>query len=156
MNFPAIHLRVVFLVPLLVVAAQVQAQDARSPLTRQAVQAELMRAQRAGELLAAGEAGATLKAAPPATTAASTIEVRGRLQRDAQRGAFLAAGERGQLVDDGVGWVGVGKERQQVIAEFFEALRSGDLMVAGELGLTRRELAPMAYPAPPTRVASIQ
>ena len=156
MNRPAINLKVVLLVPALVVAGHVQAQDARSSLTREAVQAEFTRAQRAGELLSAGEAGATLKAAEPATTAASTIEVRGRLPRDVQRGALLAAGERGQIVDDSAGWVGVIKERLQVIAEFFEALRTGDVMVAGEAGITRRELAPMAYPAQATRVASIQ
>jgi hypothetical protein len=152
--FPAINLRIMFLVPALVAGAQVHAQDTRSPLTRQQVQAEFFQAQRAGELLAAGESGMTQKSAEPAAAAGATIEVRGARPRDAQRGVSIAAGERGQLFDDGAGWV---KERLQVIAEFMEALRTGDVMVAGELGMTRRELSPMAYPAArPATIASIQ
>ncbi len=155
MSFPTITLRAMLLVPALVAVAPVQAQD-RFPLTREAVQAEFIRAQRAGELLAAGESAMPRKSTESATTVASTIEVRGRLPRDAQRGTLIAAGERGQLVDDSAGWVGVMKERLQVIAEFFGALRTGDVLVAGELGATRRELAPMAYPARSTTIASIQ
>lgn len=156
MGFKAINLRVMVLVPALVAGAQVQAQDARSPLTREAVQAEFIRAQRAGELLAAGEGGMTQKSAEAATTAASIIEVRGSLPRDVRRGALIAAGELGQVVDYGASWGGVVKERLQVIAEFFQALRTGDVMVAGETGMTRRELAPLAYPAQSKRIASIQ
>jgi hypothetical protein len=156
MSLPAINLRVMILVPALVAGVQVQAQDTRTPLTREQVQAEFVRAQRAGELLAPGESAVAQKPAEVTASTASTIEVRGTLPRDARRGTLMAAGERGQLIDEGGGWVGAFKERLQVVAEFFEALRTGNVLVAGELGATKRELAPLAYPPQQTTIASLQ
>jgi hypothetical protein len=48
-----------------------------------------------------------------------------------------------------------GKTREQVRAELAEAVRNGDVMAAGESGLTQRQMFPQRYPQAPLAASGL-
>jgi len=124
-----------------------------SPLSREAVQADLRQAQRTGDIVANGETGAKLNELFPASYAATAAKqyvsrdaVKAELREAQRTGDLVANGETGipanemfpgqypaQVAEQGI-------SREEVRADLREALRTGDIVANGETGMKLNEV----------------
>ena len=152
------------------VAGHALAADPSIAKTREQVRAELIEAQRTGDLIADGETGLRFNQLypnlyPQATVAAvgkTRAEVKAELAEAQRTGDLIADGETGQRLNQlypeqyaatrtsapAVEVVAQGKTRAEVKAELAEAQRNGDLIADGETGLRFNQLYPNRYPQP--------
>lgn len=147
------------------VAGHALAADPAAAKTREQVRAELIEAQRNGDLIADGETGARFNQlyphlyAQPATVAKTRAEVKAELAEAVRSGDLIADGETGAKFKDvapaqyaaaraetPATTVAVGKTREQVKAELAEAIRNGDLIADGETGARFNQVNPGRYP----------
>ncbi|MGA0571236.1 DUF4148 domain-containing protein [Variovorax sp. VNK109] len=149
------------LIVLSLIAAPAFASDQVVSKTREQVRAELVQAQKRGEMLASGESGLTLKQINPAaypvtasTQAPKTREqVRAELDRAIQTGEMLAAGESGAKLNELVSRrypaiaVKSYKSRDEVKSELARAIREGEVEAVGEDGRKLNEIYPDRYHA---------
>src|SRR5215831_8556520 len=151
MNFTPIAIAAVVLTAFNIVA---HAQEGK---TREQVGAELIAAQRNGDVVASGESGLTLRELNPSRYPAQAPSV---AKTRAQVIAELDEARRnGDLLDGDSGLteyearpgnfpkrqVAQGKTREQVRAELEQAIRTGDIIANGDSGETERELHPQRF-----------
>lgn len=132
--------------------------DGQVAKTRKEVRSELAEAQRAGDVIPAGESGLTLRQrhplAYPAPTPAEGMtreQVQTQLGEAIRTGDLIEAGDAGQRLRDlypgryPASVAAAGKTRMEVRREVAEAIRTGDTLPAGEGSLTLRERDPQRY-----------
>jgi hypothetical protein len=151
------------------VAGHALAADPAVAKTREQVRAELIEAQRNGDLIADGETGLRFNQVSPhlypqATVVAKTrAEVKAELAAAQANGDLIADGETGARFNEvfpaqyaatrtaaAVEVVAQGKTRAEVKAELAEAIRNGELIADGETGARFKDLNPGRYPAEAT------
>jgi len=151
------------------VAGHAFAADASVAKTREEVRAELIEAQRNGDLIADGETGLRFNQVSPhlypqATVVAKTrAEVKAELAQAQANGDLIADGETGARFNQlfpaqyaaartapAAEVVAQGKTRAEVKAELAEAIRNGDLIADGETGARFKDVNPGRYPAEAT------
>ncbi|AOF86216.1 putative peptidoglycan binding domain protein [Hydrogenophaga sp. RAC07] len=152
------------------IAGHAMAADPSTAKTREQVRAELIEAQRNGDLIADGETGLRFNQLypnlyPQATVAVvgkTRAEVKAELAEAQRNGDLIADGETGQRLNQlypeqyaatrtsapAVEVVAQGKTRAEVKAELAEAQRNGDLIADSETGLRFNQLYPNRYPQP--------
>jgi len=151
------------------VAGHAMAADASVAKTREQVRAEVIAAQRSGDLVADGQTGATFNQVFPAQYAQSVAvqgktraEVKAELAEAIRTGDIVADGATGAKAnelapaqyaaaraDKSSNTVAVGKTRAEVKAELAEAIRTGDIVADGATGAKANELFPAQYEAQP-------
>jgi hypothetical protein len=99
----------------------VGAARAQSPLTREQVKAEYDEAVRTGDLLAPGDSGMKLNEMYPSRYPNALVVGKTRVQ------------------------VVAGKTREQVREEYAQAVRTGDILAPGDIGLKLNEEFPQRY-----------
>jgi hypothetical protein len=129
---------------LAVAAGPVFAQDAAAAKTREQVRAELLEAQRTGDVMADGETGRKLNELYPRSFPASTTaqarartEVRAELLEAQRRGDLMSFGDSESAFTQrypGSASATSGLTRAEVKAQVLEAQRRGDLMMSGDSG----------------------
>jgi Domain of unknown function (DUF4148) len=151
------------------VAGHALAADASVAKTREQVRAELVEAQRNGDLIADGETGLRFNQVSPhlypqATVVAKTrAEVNAELAQAQANGDLIADGQTGDRFNEvfpaqyvaaraapAATVVAQGKTRAEVKAELAEAIRNGDLIADGQTGARFKDLNPSRYPAEAT------
>jgi Domain of unknown function (DUF4148) len=151
------------------VAGHALAADPSVAKTREQVRAELVEAQRNGDLIADGETGLRFNQVSPhlysqATVVAKTrADVKAELAQAQANGDLIADGETGARFNEVfpaqyaaartapvVEVVAQGKTRAEVKAELAEAIRNGDLIADGQTGARFKDLNPSRYPAEAT------
>jgi len=151
------------------VAGHAFAADASVAKTREQVRAELVEAQRNGDLIADGETGLRFNQVSPhlysqATVVAKTrAEVQAELAQAQANGDLIADGQTGARFNEvfpaqyaaartapAVEVVAQGKTRAEVKAELAEAIRNGDLIADGQTGARFKDVNPGRYPAEAT------
>jgi len=133
------------------------AQSVQMGQTRDQVRAELVDAQRLGDLPAPGDLGRTLRETTPERYPASVVdrgltrsEVISQL-REAHRTGDVQVGDAGRTrfeiapQDFPARDAPHGKSRDQVRAEYLEALRTGDVLAQGDIGEKLNEMYPGRY-----------
>jgi hypothetical protein len=150
------------------VAGHAFAADASVGKTREQVRAELIQAQRNGDLIADGETGARYKDlfpaqyAQPVAVSKSRAEVKAELDEALRTGDIVADGQTGAKANElfpaqyaqaranqpVAATAAVGKTRAEVKAELAEALRTGDYVADGQTGAKANELFPGKYAQP--------
>jgi hypothetical protein len=150
------------------VAGHAFAADAFVGKTREQVRAELIQAQRNGDLIADGETGARYKDlaphlyAQPVAVSKSRAEVKAELAEAIRTGDIVADGQTGAKANElfpaqyaqaradkaVTATAAVGKTRAEVKAELAEALRTGDYVADGQTGAKANELFPGKYAQP--------
>jgi hypothetical protein len=121
------------------VAGNAFAADASAPKTRDQVRAELLEAQRTGNILAQGNSGKLLNELNPSQYPAKAVaqgltraQVVAELEEAQRTGNILAQGNSGKLLNElnpsqyPAKAVAKGLTREQVVAELEQAQRSGD------------------------------
>jgi len=151
------------------VAGQVFAADASVAKTREQVRAEVIAAQRSGDLVADGQTGAKFNqlfpaqyAQPVVVQGKSRAEVKAELAEALRTGDIVADGATGAKANElapaqyaaaraekSAQTASVGKTRAEVKAELAEAIRSGDIVADGDTGAKANELFPAQYEAQP-------
>ncbi len=151
------------------VAGHAFAADPAVAKTREQVRAELVEAQRNGDLIADGETGLRFNQVSPHLYPQATVVTKTRAEVKAELAAAQASGD---LIADGqtgarfnelfpsqyaanraapaVEVVAQGKTRAEVKAELAEAIRNGELIADGETGARFKDLNPSRYPADAT------
>lgn len=151
------------------VAGHAFAADPSIAKTREQVRAELVEAQRNGDLIADGETGLRFNQVSPHLYTQATVVAKSRAEVKAE---LAAAQANGDLVADGqtgarfnevfpaqyaaartaaaVEVVAQGKTRAEVKAELAEAIRNGELIADGQTGARFKDLNPGRYPAEAT------
>lgn len=151
------------------VAGHALAADASVGKTREQVRAELVEAQRNGDLIADGQTGLRFNQVSPhlypqATVVAKTrAEVKAELAQAQANGDLIADGQTGARFNElfpaqyaaartaaPVEVVAQGKTRAEVKAELAEAIRNGEMIADGETGARFKDLNPGRYPAETT------
>lgn len=151
------------------IAGHAFAADPAVAKTREQVRAELIEAQRNGDLIADGETGLRFNQVSPhlypqATVVAKTrAEVKAELAAAQASGDLIADGQTGARFNEvfpaqyaasrtapAVEVVAQGKTRAEVKAELAEAIRNGELIADGETGARFKDLNPSRYPADAT------
>jgi predicted RNase H-like HicB family nuclease len=151
------------------IAGHALAADPTQAKTREQVRAELVEAQRNGDLIADGETGLRFNQVSPhlypqATVVAKTREeVKAELAQAQANGDLIADGQTGARFNEvfpaqyaasraapAVEVVAQGKTRAEVKAELAEAIRNGDLIADGQTGARFKDLNPSRYPAEAT------
>jgi hypothetical protein len=141
------------------VAGHAMAADPVVSKTRAEVRAELIEAQRTGNIVANGETGMLLKDLYPSqypsqatVQAKSRDDVRAELIEAQRTGKILAHGETGMLLKDlypsqypSQATVQA-KSRDDVRAELIEAQRTGNILANGDSGMLLKDLYPSQYP----------
>lgn len=150
------------------VAGHALAADSSIAKTREQVRAELVEAQRNGNLIADGETGMRQNQLRPdlypqaATVGKTRAEVQAELAEARANGDLIANGESGARYNqlypeqyaasrtgaDVAETVAQGKTREEVKAELAEAIRTGDMLADGESGMRYNQLYPNRYPQP--------
>jgi len=133
------------------------AQSASPGPTRDQVRAELLDAQRRGDLPAPGELGLKPReitpdrfAASPAVQGLTRAQVVAELQ-EARRNGDVEVGESGRTAFEIAPRnfperaVAQGKSREQVREELAEAVRTGNVVATGEIGAQLNEVYPNRY-----------
>jgi len=145
-----------FTLTLLLLAASA-AGHAQSPRTREEVRAELLEAQRTGNVLANGESGLTLRELYPQrygvapASGLTRAQVREQLREAQRTGDVLAGGEFGVKLNElnpqayPPRELVAGKTRAEVQAELREAIRTGDMLADGDSGQLLKDLYPQRY-----------
>jgi hypothetical protein len=121
------------------VAGNAFAADASAPKTRDQVRAELVEAQRTGNIMAQGDSGKLLNELYPSQYPAKAVvqgktraQVVAELEEAQRTGNIMAQGDSGKLLNElnpsqyPAKAVAQGATRAQVIAELEQAQRSGD------------------------------
>lgn len=152
------------------VAGHALAADASVAKTREQVRAELVEAQRNGDLIADGETGLRFNQVSPhlypqATVVAKTrAEVKAELAQAQANGDLIADGQTGARFNEAFPAqyaasrtaapaptvVAQGKTRAEVKAELAEAIRNGELMADGQTGARFKDVNPGRYPVEAT------
>jgi len=150
------------------VAGHAFAADASVGKTREQVRAELIQAQRNGDLIADGETGARYKDlaphlyAQPVAVSKSRAEVKAELAEAIRTGDIVADGQTGAKANElfpaqyaqaraeqpAAVTAAVGKTRAEVKAEVAQAIRTGDYVVDGQTGVKANELFSGQYAQP--------
>ena len=151
------------------VAGHALAADASVAKTREQVRAELVEAQRNGDLIADGETGLRFNQVSPhlysqaTVVAKSRAEVKAELAQAQANGDLIADGQTGARFNEvfpaqyaatrtapAVEVVAQGKTRAEVKAELAEAIRNGELIADGQTGARFKDVNPGRYPAEAT------
>lgn len=150
------------------VAGHALAADPSAAKTREQVRAELVEAQRNGDLIADGETGLRFNQVSPhlypqATVVAKTrADVKAELAQAQANGDLIADGQTGARFNEvfpaqyaartapAGEVVAQGKTRAEVKAELAEAIRNGDMIADGQTGARFKDLNPGRYPAEAT------
>jgi predicted RNase H-like HicB family nuclease len=152
------------------VAGHALAADPSVAKTREQVRAELVEAQRTGNLIADSETGLRFNQLYPSLYPQATVaavgktrdEVKAELAEAQRNGDLIADSETGQRLNQlypeqyaasrtsvpAAVVVAQGKTRAEVKAELAEAQRNGDLIADSETGLRFNQLYPNRYPQP--------
>jgi hypothetical protein len=128
--------------------------------TREQVRAELIQAQRSGDMLAAGESSLTLREQnpgqyPAAEVAASKTraQVTAELAEAIHTGDVMASGDFGAKLKElapqryPAQAIALSKSREQVKLELAHAIHDGEMVAHGEDGRTLNEIFPDRYEA---------
>lgn len=150
------------------VAGHAFAADPSVAKTREQVRAELVEAQRNGNLIADGETGLRFNQVSPhlypqaAVVAKTRAEVKAELAQAQANGELIADGQTGARFNEvfpaqyaartapAADAVAQGKTRAEVKAELAEAIRNGDMIADGQTGARFKDLNPGRYPAEAT------
>lgn len=113
--------------------------QASAPPSRAAVKAETRAAEKAGELVPAGQAVSMPSTEPKKTSDKTRAERKAATREARKEGELVPAGERG-LVSPAVN-AGPSKSRSEVKSKTRAAEKAGDLVPAGETGLAPQDPA---------------
>ncbi len=145
--------------------ALAQSTDPSAPKTREQVRAELMEAQRTGDILANDDSGKKLNELYPSrypahagTQGVTRAEVKSELLDARRSGDMLATDDSGKKLNElypsryPAQHHAQGVSRAEVKSELLDAKRRGDVIVQGDAGKKLNEL----YPKPHMRKSRMQ